>query len=171
MDRMQRVLATCLEVNAPLISSQNEDGTTTDHPSYLNLAELEGATDIFFATDFDALAEAFASVSGRKARHTKSSAFLAQWAAVENTRTADGYNPLLDDVSALRAKIIGAVLPCARTASNAHTPRAVYEHENIAERCMSKVAPVPPVGYDDSALHGPRYATLNTIYSPFYVYR
>jgi len=87
--------------NAPLVASVDEKGKDLDYETYL-LTRKIGTADIFFATDFDALSEAYFHIMGRPSRVFRSSEFLVDHADVERTRVAGGYNPLLEDFSNTR---------------------------------------------------------------------
>ncbi|OQR90349.1 hypothetical protein ACHHYP_05589 [Achlya hypogyna] len=82
--------------NAPLVASKT-DGVTEDHDTYL----VEGGiADIFFATDFVKLKQAYCRAMELKEHEVsivKSGAFLQEFAEVDKTRTILGYNPLIDD--------------------------------------------------------------------------
>ena len=87
--------------NAPLVASVDEKGKDLDYETYLLTREI-GTADIFFATDFDALSEAYFKITGRTSHVFRSSEFLVDYADVERTRVAGGYNPLLEDFSNTR---------------------------------------------------------------------
>ncbi|CAI5741616.1 unnamed protein product [Hyaloperonospora brassicae] len=82
--------------NAPLVASKVA-GVTKDHDTYL----VEGGiADIFFATDFARLKNAYCSSLRRQPHEVsivKSSAFLKEFADIEKTNTITRYNPLLED--------------------------------------------------------------------------
>ncbi|GLD98128.1 hypothetical protein PINS_up006825 [Pythium insidiosum] len=82
--------------NAPLVASKTS-GETQDHDTYLVAG---GVADIFFATDFARLKNAYCKALGRKTEEVsvvKSAAFLKEFADLKQTRTMTGYNPLLQD--------------------------------------------------------------------------
>jgi len=98
--------------NAPLVSS-TRGGRAHDFPSpYVKCGEA----DIFFPTDFDALAGMYdaagqhVEISGSKGqferrttgKHYKSGEFLRQWADTDKTVTLSGYNPLTEDFTNTR---------------------------------------------------------------------
>lgn len=82
------------QLNAPIVATPHRD-----LPSYLDATD--GSADIFFATDFEWLADAYRSILASRGGHTndvhtfKSSAFFSPYATPCATRS--GYNPLLDD--------------------------------------------------------------------------
>ena len=88
--------------NAPLVASRDAgQGVTVDRPSYLDAAT--SPADIFFPTDFTALADAYrATTNGREMRVMTSREFLKAHADVPGTTTRTGYNPLLEDFTNTR---------------------------------------------------------------------
>ena len=88
--------------NAPLVASRDAgQGVTVDRPSYLDAAA--SPADIFFPTDFPALADAYrATTNGREMRVMTSREFLKAHADVPGTTTRTGYNPLLEDFTNTR---------------------------------------------------------------------
>jgi len=56
-------------------------------------------SDIFFPTNFEALAAMYARLAGEGARTTTSacSAFFKEHADLQRTTTMSGYNPLIED--------------------------------------------------------------------------
>ncbi|KAG7381674.1 hypothetical protein PHYBOEH_010814 [Phytophthora boehmeriae] len=84
--------------NAPLVASKIT-GVTKDHDTYL----VEGGiADIFFATDFQKLKNAYCSVLARQPDEVsviKSSDFFKEFADTPKTKTITRYNPLLEDYS------------------------------------------------------------------------
>jgi len=75
-------------------------GTTIDHSTYL---VDTGTADIFFPSDFALLQRLYqgAAPQQRGARHMKSKEFFKQHAPDGGgaTKTASGYNPLVEDYS------------------------------------------------------------------------
>ena len=65
----------------------------------LSLCDLVLDSDIFFPTNFEALAAMHARVAGEGARTTTSacSAFFKEHADLQRTTTMSGYNPLIED--------------------------------------------------------------------------
>ena len=65
----------------------------------LSLCDLVLDSDIFFPTNFEALAAMYARVAGEGARITTSacSAFFKEHADLQRTTTMSGYNPLIED--------------------------------------------------------------------------
>ena len=71
-----------------------------DLPSLsLCVCDLVLDSDIFFPTNFEALAAMYARVAGEGARTTTSacSAFFKEHADLQRTTTMSGYNPLIED--------------------------------------------------------------------------
>lgn len=83
-----------VQLNAPIVAAPH-----CDLPSYLDATD--GSADIFFATDFEWLADAYRSILASRGVHTsdvhthKSAVFFSPYAKPCATRS--GYNPLLDD--------------------------------------------------------------------------
>ena len=88
--------------NAPLVASRDAGkGRTVDRHSYLDAAA--SPADVFFPTDFEAVAEAYRTTTdGRELRVMTSREFLAAHADVQRTTTRTGYNPLLKDFTNTR---------------------------------------------------------------------
>ena len=65
----------------------------------LSVCDLVLDSDIFFPTNFEALAAMYARVAGEGARTTTSacSAFFKEHADLQRTTTMSGYNPLIED--------------------------------------------------------------------------
>ncbi|OQR84466.1 hypothetical protein THRCLA_10823 [Thraustotheca clavata] len=82
--------------NAPLVASKTQ-GVTFDHDTYLVQG---GIADIFFATDFIKLKQAYCRKMELKEHEVsivKQGAFLQQFGEVDKTKTILGYNPLTED--------------------------------------------------------------------------
>jgi hypothetical protein len=87
-------------INAPIVSSQTSLGARADHASYLLKNQ---SADVFFATDFHALARAYQGICAKShVSVLKSSEFCRRYAAVAMTTTRSGYNPLLEDFANTR---------------------------------------------------------------------
>ena len=74
------------------------DGKARDFSTYL--LPQRGAADIFFPQNFSILAALYQACAGGAAAEVsvdKSARFFRQYAELEATQTADGFNPLLDD--------------------------------------------------------------------------
>ena len=63
---------------------------------------------IFFPTDFTRLAQVATHITSTAAHNVGCNTFMMQWADVEQTRTASGYNPLLEDFRNTQFLLIGA---------------------------------------------------------------
>lgn len=88
--------------NTPLVAAVTPNGKDVDYETYL-LPHHAGTADIFFATDFDRLSDAYTRISkGRHATVHRSSEFLIDHADCERTVTTGGYNPLLEDFTNTR---------------------------------------------------------------------
>lgn len=90
--------------NAPIVASQASGGKTVDRDTYL---EDPGRADVFFPTDFRALARMDADArgdgEGGRGRVMTTRAFMEENAVdLRATETASGYNPLLQDFSNTR---------------------------------------------------------------------
>ena len=90
--------------NAPIVASQASGGKTVDRDTYL---EDPGRADVFFPTDFRALARMDADArgdgGGGRGRVMTTRAFMEENAVdLRATETASGYNPLLQDFSNTR---------------------------------------------------------------------
>ncbi|CAN0014794.1 unnamed protein product, partial [Phaeothamnion confervicola] len=91
-----------LAANAPLVAGFDSDaGRPVDFPTYL---AVPGSADILFPTDFPRLARMYAAACGRPptaVRVMKQREFVQRHggAVLDRTRTAGGYNPLLEDFS------------------------------------------------------------------------
>ena len=90
--------------NAPIVASQAPGGKTIDRDTYL---EDPGRADVFFPTDFRALARLDADArgdgEGGRGRVMTTRAFMeANAVDLRATETASGYNPLLQDFSNTR---------------------------------------------------------------------
>ena len=115
---------------APLVASKGgAQRTTVDHPTYLS--PRRGIADIFFPTDFEALASMVRHTRGQQrqrqrgddataaatatggasdgVRVLRSSQFLATFGDSARTRTLSGYNPLLEDYA--NTRVLVADLP------------------------------------------------------------
>jgi hypothetical protein len=81
---------------SPLVAYKDpSSGASVDFPSYLS---AEGSCDIFFPSDFPALAAVLDSLTKKQSSSVLSSKdFLKKFATVENTQTMSGYNPMLED--------------------------------------------------------------------------
>lgn len=124
---------------APLVASKGTPGgggsgggstgaggrpVTVDHPTYLS-PRPRGAADIFFPTDFAALAAMLADVragagvaavaAASDVRVLSQAAFMAGHADVARTATLGGYNPLLQDYANTRV-LVAEVATTATTA-------------------------------------------------------
>ena len=55
----------------------------------------QGYFDIIFPTDFEMAAALYQVATGKFARTMLQESFLKQWAALEDTRTKNGENPML----------------------------------------------------------------------------
>jgi hypothetical protein len=104
-----RVLAYAPAEGAPLTASKDAaTRRTRDHATYMSAEE--GTADIFFPTDFAALAAMAAGggggggagAGGRPVTVQPSAHFLAAYAEVDRTRTLTGFNPLLEDYTNTR---------------------------------------------------------------------
>ena len=75
------------------------DTVVLTFPLSLSLCDLVLDSDIFFPTNFEALAAMYARVAGEGARTTTSacSAFFKEHADLQRTTTMSGYNPLIED--------------------------------------------------------------------------
>jgi len=81
--------------NAPLVSSKTAKQGNFDHSTYL---VESGTSDIFFKTDFQALAHAYkTTVLKGVVRKESQQEFLRRFANHELTRTRTGFNPLIED--------------------------------------------------------------------------
>jgi len=78
----------------PVVQSRDGTGGYKDHSTYL---VEPGSCDIFFPTDFKLMQHMLARVCNQDAKVMKSKEFFEAYAKVSATRTASGYNPLLND--------------------------------------------------------------------------
>ena len=73
-------------------------GVARDFDTYLL---PRGTADIFFPQNFETLSALYGGIttedSAAHVQTMKSDVFLRQYAHAETTRTADGFNPLLED--------------------------------------------------------------------------
>lgn len=81
-------------LNPPLVAGTTSKGKDRDYETYLL---PPGTADIFFATDFDSLSEAYRSITGRQALMHRSSEFLTDFGDIGKTEVSGGYNPMLHD--------------------------------------------------------------------------
>ena len=88
--------------NRPLVARRDAHARdTADYASYL-APDPAGAADIFFATDFAALAQAVAERSRRNVSVQSTGSFLRRHVGLENLRTMSGFNPVLHTYSNTR---------------------------------------------------------------------
>jgi hypothetical protein len=80
----------------PLVAFKDPNsGVSIDFPSYLS---AEGSCDVFFPSDFPVFAKILDSLTNKTTTKVLSSKeFLRKYAAIENTKTMSGYNPMLED--------------------------------------------------------------------------
>ncbi|CCI42830.1 unnamed protein product [Albugo candida] len=84
--------------NAPIVASKVQ-GETVDYDTYLI---QKGDVDVFFATDFNRLKNAYCRIMGRPSDSVsivKSSSFLKEFADIRKTKTITSYNPIIEDFS------------------------------------------------------------------------
>jgi hypothetical protein len=83
---------------APVVQSKAPGEVTRDRAGRV-LDGSDGECDIFFPTDFGALARLYLAAGGARARAVKTRDFMREYAELEGTETRSGYNPLVDDFS------------------------------------------------------------------------
>ncbi|MEW5300862.1 MAG: hypothetical protein WDW36_003761 [Sanguina aurantia] len=157
--------------NAPLVA-EKVDGVNIDHKT---IYVPWGKADIFFPTDFDALADMYGKVAGHiwgtgpelgkvSAEHFRQGAVMKRYKEMFNTATICAFNPMIDDFLNARfffGDSLERLPPGSHTAER--SPMSAKRRLALAAASSAIKPPLPAAPFSKSAVNPPK----NPVYPTF----